>query len=249
MILAIIQARMSSERLPGKVMKETLGKPLIGYLLDRLKLSAMIDKIVLATSNLPENDGLCTYVSKSGVDVFRGSEDDVLDRFYQAATRYGATTIVRITGDCPLIDPAVCDLVINRFIKDGLDYIRTGSTFAEGLDCEVLSFQALKISWEEARLKSEREHVTLFVRNHNEMFKQLSLENSRDDSSYRVVVDEPEDFDVVKNIIEGLQKKGKNVLCFEDIKGFLDENPRIKGKNAHIIRNEGLLKSLQRDTS
>lgn len=247
MILAIIQARMLSERLPGKVMKDILGTPLIGHLLNRIKRSQMIDKIVLATSELRENDELCEYVAKSEIDVFRGSEDDVLDRFYHAAKQYGAKTVVRLTGDCPLIDPGVCDSVINRFIKDELDYITTGPKFAEGLDCEVLSFSALETAWEKAQLKSEREHVTLFLKNHSELFKKLSLDNDQDDSSYRIVVDEPEDLEVVEHIFKGLWTDEKRLFYFEDIKRFLDENPQIKDKNTHVIRNEGLLKSLEKD--
>ena len=235
--------------MPGKVMNEICGKPMIGHLIDRLKLSKMIDKIVLASSHLSENDRLCAYVSGAGVDVYRGSEDDVLERYYHAAQKYAAETVVRITGDCPLIDPVICDRVIGRFVKSGLDYLTTGQTFAEGLDCEVLSFAALERSWHEARRGSEREHVTLFIRNHKELFKQTVLENEQDDSRYRIVVDEPEDFDVIRDIFEGLMKEGPADFRFEDIKRFLDENPAIKAKNAHILRNEGLLRSLQKEAA
>ncbi len=247
MILAIIQARMSSNRLPGKVMKEILGKPMIGHLLERLSLSKKIDKIVLATSDLAENDVLGCYVKKMGTDLYRGSEDDVLDRYYQVAKQYHPEGIVRITGDCPLIDPKVCDEVIKVFQKEKFDYVITGPTFAEGLDCEVFTLKALEKAWEEAKLKSEREHVTLYFHNNSDMFKILELHNQTNDSRYRFTVDEGVDFQVVTAIFEHFKQKGRPLFFADDIKDFLDANKNIFELNANIIRNEGLIKSLKDD--
>lgn len=247
MILAIVQARMSSNRLPGKVMKEILGKPMIGYLFERLSLSKRIDKIILAASDFSENDVLCEYVQAIGVNVYRGSEEDVLDRFYQVAKQYNPQVIVRITGDCPLIDPKVCDEVIEAFQKEKFDYVKTGPTFAEGLDCEVFTFKALKKAWKTANLKSEREHVTLYFYNHPNIFKTLTLINKTDDSRYRFSVDEERDFQVVRAVFEYFKQKGRAHFSVDDIKIYLDENKDIFELNANIVRNEGLIKSLKND--
>lgn len=247
MILAIVQARMSSCRLPGKVMKKIMGKPMIGYLLDRLSLAKHVDKIVLATSVLPENDELARYVRTKGIDVYRGNENDVLDRFYRAAKQYTPYGVMRITGDCPLLDPNLCDLLIETFEKEKLDYIHTGPTFAEGLDCEVLTFLALEKIWEEASLKSEREHVTLFVHNHPQLFKKRTLVNASDDSRYRFSVDEEADFEVVARFLESIGKKLKKDYTVFDVKSFFDLNPQIARLNEHIKRNKGLKRSLLND--
>ncbi|MBF0523097.1 MAG: glycosyltransferase family protein [Candidatus Omnitrophica bacterium] len=247
MILAIVQARMTSTRLPGKVLMPVLGKPLIQHLLERLILSKRIDKIIVATSQAKESDPLETFVKNLGFEVYRGSEQDVLDRFYKAALQYRPQTVVRITGDCPLLDAAVCDEVIRVFQKDRLDYAQTGPSFAEGLDCEVFSFQSLERAWKEARLKSEREHVTLYLRNHPEFIKSKMLINGTDDSKYRLTLDEKDDYCVVKAIFEGLQGEGKKDFSMKEVKSFLDAHPEIYQVNAHIIRNEGLQRSLSEE--
>ena len=247
MILAIVQARMSSNRLPGKVMKEILSKPMIGHLLERLSRSKSIDKTMLATSTLSENDQMCEYVQKTGVEVYRGSEDDVLDRFYQIAKQYHPEIIVRITGDCPLIDPNVCDEIIEAFKKGKFDYGKTGPTFAEGLDCEVFTLQALEKAWKQAQLKSEREHVTFYFYNHPDLFRTLILNNKTDDSRYRLSVDEERDFQVVKAVFEHFKQKGKTDFFIAQVKTFLDANSHIFKINAGMIRNEGLQKSLKND--
>ncbi|MBF0522455.1 MAG: glycosyltransferase family protein [Candidatus Omnitrophica bacterium] len=247
MILAIVQARMSSSRLPGKVLKTVLGKPMIQHLLERLSMSKKIDKVVVATSVDAESDPLHDFVKSIGFDVYRGSEEDVLDRFYQAAKKYQPQTVVRITGDSPLLDPAICDGAIGVYEKDKVDYVHTGPTFAEGLDCEVLSFKSLEVAWKESKLKSEREHVTQYLHKHPELFKKITLGNKTDDSKYRFTLDEEEDFIVIKTILEEFARKGKPHFTAEDIKSFLDNRRDIYEINAHIVRNEGLLKSLKED--
>lgn len=247
MILAIVQARMSSTRLPGKVMVKVMGKPLIGYLLERLSLSKKIDKMVVAMPTSQINDELAAYVESIGCDVFRGEEDDVLDRFYQAASRYKPESIVIITADCPLIDPAVCDHIISVYQTQKADLVHTAPTFAEGLDVGVFSYRALEISHKKSRMRSEREHAGLYMKNHPEEFEIVAVDNKTDDSRYRITVDESEDLKVVKEIIGALYKEKKALFTWEDIKRFLDNNPHIAGKNAHIIRNEGLIKSLRED--
>lgn len=247
MILAIVQARMSSKRLPGKAMKKIIGKPMIGHLLARLSLSKRVNKIVLATSDLSENDELVRYVQQLGFDVYRGSEKDVLGRFYQAANQFHAKIIVRITGDCPLVDPQVCDKIVGVFEEGKFDYIKSGPTFAEGLDCEVFTFGALKKAWENAKLPSEREHVTLYFRNNDGMFKILELANQTDDRRYRFVVDEDVDLQVVTVIFEHFNKQGDSIFDSKDVKNFLDANTNIFKLNRNVVRNAGLIQSLKND--
>ena len=166
MIYAIVQARMKSTRLPGKVLKMVNGKPLIEILLYRLSQSKKIDKIILATSEKPENDLLVETVEKLGFEVFRGSENDVLNRYYQAAKQQHPDIVVRITGDCPLIDYQVTDQVINYFLENDFDYVCNGDppTFPDGLDTEVFTFESLEKASKEASQQHEREHVTSFIR-------------------------------------------------------------------------------------
>jgi spore coat polysaccharide biosynthesis protein SpsF (cytidylyltransferase family) len=247
MIVAIVQARMGSSRCEGKVMKKVLGKPLIGYLLGRLKFSKYIDRVVLATSVDKRNDLMCEYVHSLGFDVFRGDEDDVLNRYYQAAVLYKADDVVRITGDCPLIDIEICDKLFRVYLREKVDYAHLSQRFAEGLDCEIFSFRCLETAWKNAKMKSEREHVTLYLNNNLDRFNKKIIDNDTDDSKYRITVDEPEDFEVVKAVIEALYKEGTEPFSSQEVKRFLDNNPQIYEKNAHITRNEGLIISLQND--
>jgi spore coat polysaccharide biosynthesis protein SpsF len=246
-ISAIIQARMNSTRLPGKVLLEVLERPLLGYLVERLQQTTCLDQIVLATTVNPEDDQIALWAESQEVQLFRGDEDDVLDRYYSAAKLFGAQHIMRVTADCPLFNPDVANLVAREYENLSVDYAGTGPSFAEGLDCEIFSFQALEKSWQEAKLISEREHVTLFIRNHPELFKKAMLDNDRDDSKYRITVDNQEDFWVVKAVIENLYGKPDKIFTIQAIKHFLDQHPEIFRLNSHIVRNEGYLKSLQAD--
>ena len=155
---------------------------------------------------------------------------------------------MRLTGDCPLIAPDICDSIADTYFENGVDYIRTGETFAEGLDCEIIGFSALARAWLEAKLKAEREHVTLYIRNHPELFKTMAQENETDDSRYRITVDEEEDFLVVKTILENLYKGNDSYFTVKEIKSYLDTHPEVYKLNSHTIRNEGLLKSLQAES-
>jgi len=247
MIVAIVQARMGSRRCEGKVMKNVLDKPLIGYLLERIRFSRKIDKIVLATSTDKRNIPMCDYVKSLGFEVFMGDEDDVLDRYYQAALLHKADDVVRITGDCPLIDIEICDRLFEMYKKDKVEYAHLSPRFAEGLDCEIFSFGYLSTAWKEAKMKSEREHVTLYINNNLQRFKKKIMDNDIDDGKYRITVDEQEDFEVVKAVIEALYKKGARPFGFQEVKRFLDSNPDIYQKNSHFIRNEGLIISLQNE--
>lgn len=248
MILAILQARYSSSRLPGKILKDICGKPMVFHEVDRLRRSGLIDKLVLATSIEASDDPVETACKAEGVTCFRGNLDDVLDRYYQCAKEYEPTHVVRVTGDCPLIDPAVVDSVIEKHINEGNDY--TGNTnppsFPDGLDVEIMTFAALKDAWQEARLMSEREHVTLYIRNHADKYKFGNVACPEDLSAHRWTVDEPEDFELVKAVYEGIYQD-KPFFDMYDVLEYIRKNPEILNLNDKFERNEGLKKSLRED--
>jgi spore coat polysaccharide biosynthesis protein SpsF len=246
-VTAILQARMTSSRLPGKVLLPVLGRPLLAHQLERLRHARCLERVVLAPTARATDDPVAAWGQSEGLIVFRGSELDVLDRYHGAAAACGAEVVMRLTGDCPLIDPAVCDRLAEEFFARGADYAATGPRFAEGLDCEVLTREALDTSWREARLPSEREHVTLFVRNHPERFRLHVMENATDDSRYRLTVDEERDFAVVRSVLEALEGAGGSCAGTAAIKEFLDAHPEVLRINADIVRNEGLAKSLAED--
>jgi len=247
MVISVIQARMGSSRLPGKVMKEAVGIPLIGHLLSRLKKSKLIDAFIVATSDNTENEPMISYLESNGHEVFKGSEEDVLDRFYQALKDKKADTVVRITGDCPLIDYKAVDLVISEFKKRKLDYLGCGRSFPEGYGSEVFTFKSLEQAWQKAVLKSEREHVTPYIWKRPEIFKIQKLEMANDYSHIRVTVDETEDFTVVKAIFENFYPEKGEDFFLEDVASYLKNHKDIYNINKHIIRNEGYIKSLKED--
>lgn len=251
MNIAIIQARMGSTRLPGKVLKKVCGKTLLELQNERLQRVAGIDQIVIATTLAGDDDDIVQLCAEKGIDFFRGSENDVLDRYYQAACTWGCKakdTILRITADCPLIDPQVIASVLQLYDKAGADYASNADppTFPDGLDVEVLSFAALTRAWQEAVLLSEREHVTPYIRKHPELFSRVNLENDTDYSDLRWTVDEPEDFALIKRIYEDLYYL-KNDFLMGDILKLLEQKPEYKKINNSFRRNEGYRKSLQED--
>lgn len=248
MIVAVIQARMGSSRLPGKVLKNVGSMPMIGYMLSRISRCELIDKIIVATSESSENDDLADYVSMQGFEVFRGSEHDVLERVTLAVRPYNPTSVLRLTADCVLIDREIVANLIRFFRNSGLDYAWLGESFAEGLDAEIMAYSALEIANSEASFASEREHVTQYFHRNPERFKLKSLDNDTDDSSYRIVVDNQEDYQLICKIVEHFELVGADTdYSFFQIKKFLDDNNFLKTINGHIIRNEGLIKSLLTD--
>lgn len=251
MIAAIIQARISSTRLPKKVMLDICGKPMLSHVIERVSRSRQIDRVVVATSINDMNDPIRDLCSKNDIICYSGSENDVLDRYYQAAKsiRFDVEdSIVRITSDCPLIDPGIIDLVIENQKHANADYTSNvmNPRFPDGLDCEVFKFGALENAWEEAELESDREHVTQYIRHHPETFKITSVENDIDLSHLRWTVDEEEDFILVKKIYEKIYYN-KPLFLTSDILEFLEENPIYYTFNKMHGRNEGLTKSLLED--
>jgi glutamate-1-semialdehyde 2,1-aminomutase len=238
-MVAIIQARMGSTRFPNKVMRTICGVPMIGLLLNRLANAKLIDQIVLATSRDPRNGPLVKYVGELGYAVYRGSEDDVLGRYYHAAKEVGADSVVRITGDCPLVDPAIVDEVVAKFKKDDVDYVSNTSppTYPDGLDVEVFTFKALGTAWKQAKLPMEREHVTPFICGSGK-FTQTNLAHSTDCSEERWTVDEPEDFEVIQKVFEHFNPR-RNFGWLE-VLSLRKQHPEWFMLNSHIVRNQGL---------
>jgi len=238
---------MTSTRLPEKVLMEVMGRPLLSYQLERARLCRSIDEVIVATTINVEDDGVAALAELEGVSCYRGKEHDVADRYYQAAKLFSVDHIVRLTADCPLIEPAVCDLVTQTYLESDADYVRTGRTYAEGLDCEAFSFEALEDCWMHARLVSEREYPTLYILAHPDKYKEVTLENSTDDSCYRITVDEESDFLLVQKVFEALYPKFGAAITMQQVKSFLQTNPDVYELNAHIMRNEGLKISLEKD--
>jgi spore coat polysaccharide biosynthesis protein SpsF len=248
MILAIIQARMSSSRLPNKVLKIIVGKPMLQLQIERIKQAKLIDKIIVATSRQNEDDAIAQLCQQLNIDCFRGNLNDVLDRFYQAAITDQAAHIVRLTADCPLIDASVIDSVIDLHVMDKNDYTSNSlkPTFPDGLDVEVMNQAALNSSWQQAVIPSEREHVTLYIRNHPEKYKIGELKSSIDLSNKRWTVDHQDDLYLISKIYSTLYYANPN-FSTQDILTLLEQNPEWEHINSNIIRNEGLAKSILED--
>lgn len=245
--LALVQARIGSTRLPGKVMKLINKTPVIELLLNRLSKSEKIDQIIVATSVSKENDRLVAHVNKLGFKCYRGSEDDVLDRFYNAAVKFNGDNIVRITADCPLIDPALIDELLEAFLsKDSVDYFSNAlrPTYPDGLDVEVFSFEGLEKSWREAKKPSEREHVTPYFHNSNK-FKIANMGYHVDHSKERWTLDEESDFIVITNIFNYFYPR--NDFSWQEVIELREQQPHLFEYNKHIKRNEGLIKSKIKD--
>ncbi len=239
---------MGSTRLPGKVMMEICGHPMLWHVINRLRHAERLDSILVATSDGALDDKIEEFCRTDGIPCFRGSEKDVLDRYYQAAKWIGAEVIVRITADCPLIDPVVVDSVVNKYLECECDYASNVQlrTYPDGLDTEVFSFDALNRAWHEARMMSEREHVTPYIRNNKTIFPSVDVIQERDLSSLRWTVDEPEDIGFVRKIYERLYKFDR-IFLMDDVVNLLREDPKLLEINQDFERNEGYLRSLRED--
>ena len=247
-VVAIVQGRMGSLRLPGKMLMDLSGEPLIMRTLKRAMAIPGVDVVVLATTNLQEDNQLIEMAESAKIQSFAGNPEDVLDRYYEAACKHGAKTIIRLTGDCPLLDPTVSTSVLSRFIQGDVDYVSNTNppTFPDGLDTEVFSFDALHAAWREATLKSDREHVTQFISRQPERFKSANISNHTDLSHLRWTVDEPEDFAFVRKVYKGLEKRGWQGHDLTQLLQVIDDDDLEDASILHR-RNEGLLKSLQTD--
>ena len=240
-ILTIIQARQNSSRLPNKVLENFSGNSLIWHIIDRLKHSKYINKIIVATGPKELNSQLVEACEKNlGVEVFCGDDFDVLDRFYHAAKPYSPDIIVRVTADDPLKDAAVVDRAIEIILQSDKKYDYVSNTlkptYPEGLDIEVFKFSALERAFNEAKLPSEREHVTPFIWKHSQKFNLHNFEYEQDLSHLRLTVDYPDDLDFVKKIYSNFEKN--NYFAMQDILDFLEKNHSLSRTNKDIERNQ-----------
>ena len=247
-IVAIIQARVGSTRLPRKVLERIEGRPMLWHVVERVKKAKLVDEVVIATTDREEDSAVEKIAKDCGVGFFRGSEEDVLDRYYGAAEKFGADIVVRITADCPMIDPEIIDQAIRFFLDGDYDYVSNTfpPTYPDGLDVEVFSSNALRMAWAEARKASEREHVTPYIRNHPEIFKLGNLKLEVDLSHMRWTVDRPEDLKFVREIYKKLYRENK-MFYMRDVLRLLEEKPELMEINKHIERDEGYKKSLRED--
>ena len=246
MIGCIIQARLGSSRLPKKVLQNIDEKnTVLYYVIEQVKSSKKIEKIIVATTNLKEDDQIKDAVIKLGIECFRGSEKDVLDRYYNCAKQFKFDTIVRITSDCPLIDPQIIDEIIENFNSNIEDYVSNTleNSYPKGLDVEVFTFSSLEKSWRESTLPSHREHVTQYIRNNN-YFRIKNYKNKQDFSRIRCTLDRKEDLEFIRQIIKRIKKRP---ITLKDIICVLSEEPDLIKINENIDPNEGLNKSKMED--
>ena len=248
MIIAILQARMGSSRLPGKVLRKIRGKTLLELCLNRIKQSRLIDKIVIATTTKSSDDIIEELAQNLGFDCFRGSEIDLLDRFWQCANKYKADVVVRLTSDDPFVDYQVLDRAIKIFNENQVDFVTNHfePTYPEGLDVEVYSVGALKRSWQESQLLSEREHVFPYIQNHPDDFKIINFRQKHDYSHLRWTIDYECDFEMTKIIYDYLYDDNP-IFLQNDILSVLKKHPEITEINAHIKRKEGVNRTKAND--
>lgn len=240
-VVAILQARCSSRRLPNKVLLPILGKPMLQRQIERTLHSKLINELVVATSNQSSDTALVQLCESINISCFAGDLDNVLDRFYQAALQANADVVVRLTGDCPLCDPAIIDSVIAKHISGNNDYTSNvdPETFPDGLDVEVMNFSTLKNAWLNATAKMDLEHVTPYIRN-DAMLVKGAFVSDIDYSYYRWTVDEPQDFEFVSKIYSILGAQDQ-YFDTHDIYRLLTDFPELTNINKNILRNEGLI--------
>lgn len=244
MIAAIIQARMGSTRLPGKVLNKVNGVPLLKIMLQGVAAARTLDKVVVATSILEADNPIADFCAAEGYDCFRGSESDVLSRYYDCASKVGADIIVRLTADCPLIDPEVIDSVVEFYQKAQVDYAGNTvppetSTFPDGSDVEVFSMSALERAHREANDASDREHVTFyFWRDPARGFATAQLMNNEDWSKFRLTVDYPEDLEVVRVVVSELFNDGARP-SLSSLVEFLNNRPELTALNSEYYSGQG----------
>lgn len=228
-VVAIVQARMGSTRLPGKVMKDLLGKPVLIRDINRIRRAKCIDEIVIATTIKPEDDAIVALCEEEGWQCFRGSENDLLDRYYRAAQAFNGDVVVRITSDCPMIDPEVIDKVIGEFLslRETIDYASNTlppRTFPRGLDVEVMTFEALRRAWRGDNDPALREHVTPYIYQNPEIFRLHQVANEVDLSHHRWTLDTPEDLAFIRTVYGHF---GNDWFTWTDALQYLGQHPEI----------------------
>ena len=253
MILCLVQARLESKRLPNKVLLPLKKETVIWHLLNRIKYSKKISKLVVIIPKNQTNEKLANYLIKKSFNVYRGREKNVLDRSYKASKKYKAKVIVRITADDPLKDPKIIDMAINKFIKAKVDYLSNCSydgsiraTYPEGIDVEVFSYKCLEKIWKNAKKQSEKEHVTPYIFTNKSKFLIKGFYSRINYSKYRWTLDYYKDYIFIKKIYEKLYKN-ESIFYMKDIINFLEKFPKIININNKYVRYEGYKKSLLED--
>lgn len=243
-IVAIIQARMSSSRLPGKVMLDIAGKPMLSWVVERVRRSKRIQMVGVATTTDPSDDALAQYCQTQGYTCYRGNLFDVLDRYYQAALKFQADVVVRITADCPLIDAEVVDQTINELLANGADFSANRlpppwkRTFPIGLDTEVCTFAALERAWKEAREPFEREHVMPYLYDQEGRFNVRVVNHDPDYGAMRWTVDTPQDIQLVREIYKRFD--GREYFGWEEVLRLFEQEPELAGINADVRHKTAL---------
>jgi len=246
-IVAIIQARMGSTRLPGKVMRALLGKPMLWHIVNRLRYVQELHDVVVATSEAPADHTIIQFCKDNNIACFAGSENDVLDRFYQAALIHKGDPLLRITGDCPFADPELIDQLIHLYVNGQYDhvgvaagagaiYLETGR-FPSGLDAECFSFSALARAWREAKTKSDREHVTPYIWRNKDKFRCAHLMAKANYSELRWTVDTEADFELVSVIYKALYREDR-LFLMKDILDYLSQHRELSEINREFIGKE-----------
>ena len=246
-ITCIIQARTDSKRLANKVLKEIEDTPVICHIINRIKRSRNVEQIILATTDNDSDKILLDIAEKFKIIGFAGDEDDVLERFFDAATSFSADPIVRITGDCPLVDPELLDNMIQIFLENRYDYISNTieRTFPDGLDIEVFNFSTLEKTWELAKSDFDKEHTTTFIRNNPNLFKIINHEHSKSNlfKKHRWCLDFEDDYLFIKTIFEKLYLNNNN-FSMENILELLDNNKEINMINSHLLKHNTVHSSI-----
>ena len=240
-VVTIIQARMGGTRLPGKVLMDIAGATMLARTVERARQASLVDETVVATTTDLRNDAVVKECARLGVRVFRGSEEDVLDRYCRAAKAHSAEAVVRVTSDCPLIDAGVMDEVIAEFLENRPDYAANTleRTYPRGLDTEVMSLDALGRAWREAKKDSEREHVTVHIYRNPDVFRLLSVKCDADYSRHRWTVDTPEDLSFVREVYGHLGPEGD--FSWRDVLALVEGEPELSAINASV-RQKGVEK-------
>jgi spore coat polysaccharide biosynthesis protein SpsF len=234
-VVAIVQARMGSNRLPGKVLADIEGHPMLWHVLWRVRAARTLDEVVIATTTESADDAIVAFCAENDVRCFRGSKTDVLDRYYHAARQYQAGVIVRITSDCPLIDPETVDKTVRAFLAKEVDYASNVvvRTYPRGLDTEVMSFAALQATWSEAPQPYQRAHVTPYLYENPGRFTILSVTGEEDNSAYRWTVDTSADLEFVREVYARFKNE---TFSLDDVLQLMEREPRLPEINSSVVQ-------------
>jgi len=247
-VLTIIQARLRSTRLPSKPLMDLAGKTVLEHVIDRVSQSKLTGKLIIATTVNVADLPIVKVCVDMGVSVYRGCEEDPLERYYQAARLFGASHVVRIKSDCPMIDPEIIDEAIGVHLESGADYTSNTiqRTYPVGQDVEILTNETLTRVWQSALRFSEREHITIYIANNPGLFNIRYLKNVENLSGKRWTLDYPEDYELLRTIFNNVYRK-KNNFRMKDVLDFLSKKPELEGLNSHISSDSGLQKSIRED--